>query len=159
MKAVIDGDSFPLTPQNCLAMTSNNGTQDQIPPYGGSAYGQRLLINVIEGTAKHEPDRVYASIPRSNDLAKGFRDVKFPELLQSIDYYAWWIHDNVGCSDTIETVSYIGVQDLRYVVVFFAAVKCGYKVRFVVAASPPHSAYRFKPRFRCSFRHLGTLCP
>ena len=35
---------------------------------------------------------------------------------------------NLGRSTVFETIAYIGPSDLRYAIVFLAAVKCGYKV-------------------------------
>lgn len=48
-----------------------------------------------------------------------------------VDALARWLHEAVGPSDAFETLSYIGISDIRDAFVFLAAIKCGYKVRQV----------------------------
>ena len=91
--------------------------------------GFRLLPSILDYLGTVSPDKVYASIPRGQDISNGFRDISTRELLHAVDSFAWWIQNNYGASDCFETLGYIGVADLRYVMFFHAAVKCGYKVR------------------------------
>ena len=94
-----------------------------------SSYGSRLLPTVVDELAHTHPERVYATIPISSDISQGFRDVTMSKLAQSVNYVAFWLEKSVGRSDSFETLAYIGVPDVRYTLVFLAAVKCGYKVR------------------------------
>jgi hypothetical protein len=49
---------------------------------------------------------------------------------------SWWIEARIGRSgDTIQTISYLGAPDVRYGVMFLAAMKCGYKVNLPAPAS------------------------
>ncbi|KAI9879042.1 MAG: hypothetical protein M1830_009784 [Pleopsidium flavum] len=91
-------------------------------------YGARLLPKVVDDLAQSNPKRIYASIPYSSDLSQGFRDVTMLEVAQAVDYFAWWLDEHIGRSTNFETLSYMGIPDLRYPVVFLAAVKCGYKL-------------------------------
>ena len=91
--------------------------------------GYRLLPAVLDYAGSHTPDNVYASVLRSNNIADGFRDVTSNDILRAVDSFAWWLKDCYGSSDSFETLAYAGVSDLRYTVFFYAAVKCGYKVR------------------------------
>ncbi|MCJ1251187.1 hypothetical protein MMC30_008418 [Trapelia coarctata] len=50
------------------------------------------------------------------------------DISRAVDYVAWWLDKHIGRSSDFETLSYMGVPDLRYAVVFLAAVKCGYKL-------------------------------
>ena len=50
------------------------------------------------------------------------------EIAQSVDQFSYWLEGSLGRSPSFETLTYMGVPDLRYAVVFLAAVKCGYKV-------------------------------
>ena len=43
-------------------------------------YGSRLLPDVVDALAKSNPDRVYATIPRSADVEQGFYDVTMLEI-------------------------------------------------------------------------------
>ena len=90
-------------------------------------YGRRLQPHVVDELAQTAPQRVYATFPVSADLSV-FRDVTFLELSRAIHWFAWWIDTSLHCSKNFETLAYLGVPDIRYTVVFLAAVKCGYKV-------------------------------
>lgn len=99
------------------------------PPQDMPHSVSRTLSETLEHLARVDPERVYASVPVSKDISQGFRDVRMREMLHAIDAYAWWLHDNLGHSKSFETLAYVGVSDLRYAVFFYAATKCGYKVR------------------------------
>ena len=92
------------------------------------AYGSRLLPQVLDDLAISKPERIYASFPTSFDLRNGFRDVTVLQMARAVNAMAWWLEGKIGKSSTFETVSYLGLPDIRYVIVFLAAVKCGYKV-------------------------------
>ena len=91
-------------------------------------YGSRLLPQVVDQLSRTDPIRVYATFPLSSDLSRGFRDVTMLEIARVVNKLAWWIERNLGRSTVFETVAYIGPSDLRYAIVFLAAVKCGFKV-------------------------------
>ncbi|KAL8721403.1 MAG: hypothetical protein Q9225_001918 [Loekoesia sp. 1 TL-2023] len=92
------------------------------------AYGSRLLPQVLDHLARSKPGRIFASVPKTFDLTDGFRDVTVSQMSRSVDHLAWWLEENIGKSSTFETIAYLGLPDLRYTIVFLAAVKCGYKV-------------------------------
>lgn len=96
-------------------------------PSTGSV-GKRLLPQVVDGVAVSNPKRVWASSPRSLDLIDGFRDITFAELANAVNYVAWWIERRMGCGEDFETLSYMGATDVRYIVIFLAAIKRGYKL-------------------------------
>lgn len=91
-------------------------------------FGSRLLPVIVDETANSQPDLPYAYVPTSNNVSDGFQAVTFSDIATAANHMATWIHHNLGPSDSFETISYMGLGDLRYVVVFLAAVKCGYKV-------------------------------
>lgn len=93
-------------------------------------YGQRLLPVVLDDEAEANPQRTFAAIPTSSDVSEGFRDVTFAQVAQAVDYFAYRLQAIFGSvlRYEFETLTYVGVPDLRYNIVFHAAVKCGYKV-------------------------------
>ncbi len=91
-------------------------------------YGSRLLPQVVDELAKYEPERIYATMPLSSDLAQGFRDVTMLQISQAVNKCAHWLENVIGRSTMFETLSYMGLPDLRYAIIFLAAIKCGYKV-------------------------------
>ncbi|KAI1082141.1 acetyl-CoA synthetase-like protein [Whalleya microplaca] len=102
-----------------------------------SPYGRRLMPVVLDELATKTPDKLYASIPVSADITQGFRDITVADMARSVDFMAEWIKSRFGISDRFETVSYIGISDLRGVVVWHAAVKCGFKLLVPSPRNPP----------------------
>lgn len=93
------------------------------------SYGSRLLPQVLDELSERQPERIYASFPKSSNLEDGFRNVTMLQMARAVNHIAWWLQGKIGTSSTFETLSYLGLPDIRYAVVFLAAVKCGYKVR------------------------------
>ena len=91
------------------------------------SYGRRLLPQLLDELSRSTPERLYASYPRSVDISQGFRDVTFQDMVRAVDAFAWWIKGTLGCSKNFETLSYLGISDLRTAIIFLASVKCGYK--------------------------------
>ena len=91
-------------------------------------YGARLLPQVVDELAQSNPDRVYMSIPKSSDISQGFRNITMREMALAANHMDWWIEEHLGRGKDFETIAYMGVPDIRYAVLFLAAVKCGYKV-------------------------------
>ena len=50
------------------------------------------------------------------------------EFTQAVNKFASWLKGKIGRSTAYETLAYMGPSDVRYAVIFLAAVKCGYKV-------------------------------
>lgn len=91
-------------------------------------YGERLLPSTFDQIAEADPDRLYALIPNSQQQSAGFRDLSFAQVAHSVNNFADHLENAFGCSQITETVSYLGIPDLRNAIAFLAAVKCGYKV-------------------------------
>ena len=109
-----------LTCSKSAAMNINS-TQEE--------YGRRLMPKALDVIAKNQPRRVFAAIPRTDNLAQGFVDITFQQVANAINSLAFRLRDRFGNSHKgQETVTYFGVPDIRYTIVFFASVKCGYKV-------------------------------
>lgn len=96
-------------------------------------YGSRLLPTVVDETAKIQPGLPYACVPVSTNVKDGFKVVNFHDIATATNHIVAWIHQKLGPSTSFETLAYTGTGNLRYVVVFLAAVKCGYKVRHLSA--------------------------
>lgn len=90
--------------------------------------GQRLLPHVIDYYAHHQPDRVFASIFKSEDLDNGFEDITAETMATAVNYMAWWLTKNLKTRSKRRTLAYIGPSDLRYTVIFLAAIKCRWTV-------------------------------
>ncbi|PYI09495.1 acetyl-CoA synthetase-like protein [Aspergillus sclerotiicarbonarius CBS 121057] len=103
--------------------------------------GKRLLPHIIDYHARENPDRVFAVIPQSNDIADGFRDVTMPVMATAINHMAWWIDQT--CRHVLDgtprdrVLAYIGPPDLRYSILLMAVIKCGSKVLFISPRNAP----------------------
>jgi acyl-coenzyme A synthetase/AMP-(fatty) acid ligase len=91
--------------------------------------GKRLLLPLLERIAQIDPERIYASIPKTNYLKDGYREVTYRELACAVNRAAGWLEDTYGRSSTFETLAYMGPSDIRYFIFVLAASYVGYKVR------------------------------
>ncbi len=71
-------------------------------------HGRRLLPAWIDKVGRESPEKVWALMPRSNDLKDGFHEYKYHHLVAAIDTVAWWIESVIGKSHDFETVAYMG---------------------------------------------------
>ena len=85
----------------------------------------RLIPNAIDELARTQPDKVFASIPLTTDIADGFKDVTYLEYANAIDRAAMWLENNLGNGCHGEPIGYLAPSDLRYVILTIAAVKVG----------------------------------
>lgn len=110
--------------------TVNSSTNAHVPPINDAIpYGERLIMHVVDELGRNEPDRVWASITRSpSEISQGFRDITMQQLVNAINYTAWWLNSQIGRSDDFEVIFYMGVSDIRYPILLFATVKCGYQL-------------------------------
>lgn len=104
------------------------------------AYGRRLVPQVLDELATTDPRRVYAAIPKTADVKDGYRDITVAGLARCVNFMARWIETKFGRSDCFETITYVGLSDLKGIVTLLAAIKTGYKVSFqprcFIMASP-----------------------
>jgi hypothetical protein len=71
--------------------------------------GQRLLHVTIDKIAAETPDRIWAFIPKSNNLSDGYRDVSFATFANAINRLSWFLKSNLGPDlGRFKTVGYIG---------------------------------------------------
>ena len=91
-------------------------------------YGRRLIVHTVDHLARTEPHRIWATIPLGLEISDGFRDVTVTQLANAVNSLAWWVDGKFGRSESFEVIAYLGVPDLRYAILFFALVKCGYVV-------------------------------
>ncbi|KAE8319591.1 hypothetical protein BDV41DRAFT_520273 [Aspergillus transmontanensis] len=100
--------------------------------------GQRLLPHVIDFHAHNDPNRVFNSMPRTENIADGFRDVDMKTMATAVDFMAWWLDGH--SKDVLKekkVLAYVGVPDIRYPVLLFAAIKAGWTTFWVSPRNPP----------------------
>ncbi len=92
------------------------------------AYGRRLMPTVLDDLAARSPARVYAAVPKTNDVKDGFRDITVADVARMVNFIAWWVEGRFGKSDKFEAIGYIGIADVRGPILFQGLVKSGFKV-------------------------------
>ncbi|KAK4939716.1 hypothetical protein LTR28_009304, partial [Elasticomyces elasticus] len=110
--------------QNGHAVAGSNASHY----YDNKSYGSRLLPMLADQLAAEDPQKIYASVAKTTNVADGFRDITILDFTNAVNFMAWWLEEHFGRSDSFETIAYMGVSDIRYSVIFYAAVKCGYKL-------------------------------
>ena len=91
-------------------------------------YGHRLIPQLIDERAESNPQGSVWSVPKSSNLADGFRDISYGQVARAVNKVAWWIDEHVGKSTTFEKLAYTGPPDLRYSILTVAAQKTGHTV-------------------------------
>lgn len=120
----------------------------------------RLLPSVLEHVASTNPHRVYAAALRTSNLEDGLREFTFAQVLKAINAFANFLQSTIGISDCFETLTYVGVDDLRYPIFFFACIKTGHKVISLqpLATGLCNFLLTFLGAFCLPKEHCGTKC-
>lgn len=93
-------------------------------------YGRRLLPCILDTEGRYHPKRTFATIPRSNNTSEGFQDISFLQIANAVNLTAQQLRAHFGTTpeSKFETITFLGIPDLSYNIIFYTAVKCGYKV-------------------------------
>jgi len=101
---------------------------------------EMLLPIAVDHIARTNPTRVYAEIPLSTTtFDAGFRTITYGDLANAVNGVAWWIHDNLGPSETCEPLCYMGPNDLTRNLVLLGCCKSGYSVCYTKSLSEKHA--------------------
>lgn len=93
------------------------------------------MPRVLDELAKTNPDKAFAAIPKTSDVKDGYRDISVADMARCVDFMAKWLEEKYGRSNKFETITYIGLSDLRGPAIVLAAVKAGYKVLILSCSS------------------------
>lgn len=59
-------------------------------------HGARLIASTIDHYAAKAPDKIYASIPKSEDLSAGLMTVTYKRFANAINHASWWLDSTLG---------------------------------------------------------------
>ncbi|KGO66972.1 hypothetical protein PITC_038520 [Penicillium italicum] len=81
----------------------------------GGECGKRLITNIVDKTARQTRDLESLAISRSNNPCDGWKPVTWAEVANAVDNVANILILQAGhlAPDTLPTVAYIGLEDLR----------------------------------------------
>lgn len=89
-------------------------------------YGERLLPQVVDDSAAHDPNHLAGLTARYNSaLPMSFMPLTMADLANAANFMSHWIDDILG-KGTTSVIGYIGIQDFRYWIMMLAAIKTGH---------------------------------
>ena len=94
----------------------------------------RLIAARVDYYGEHEPQRSYASVPLTDRLEDGYREITYQMLASAVDRAAWWLDSMLPIaqgSTPPQTFAYFGPNDLRYTILALAGIKTNRKVRLI----------------------------
>ncbi|KAL7917709.1 hypothetical protein ACQKWADRAFT_325439 [Trichoderma austrokoningii] len=117
-------------------------------------YGKRLLVNIVDDYAAHEPERVFVSQPYSSNLEDGYRDITFKETARAVNHLARELlnqtQDATSDKDSFPTVAYIGPSDIRYTTVMLACIKAHCQALFISPRNSIEAQLSLFKKTKCS---------
>ncbi len=72
-----------------------------------------LLPRVVDEVASKYPDKLWMTVPISEKLDQGWRDLTFGDLGKAVNNLARWMDRTVGVSNDQEAVAYIRYERTR----------------------------------------------
>ncbi|KAK1493730.1 thioester reductase domain-containing protein [Colletotrichum cuscutae] len=96
-------------------------------------YGKRLIPQVLDEVAKSEPNREFISVPRSSNPQDGWKPIFYKQIANAVNRIAQRIIDKRGKPEpgSFPTLTYIGPNDARYMIIMIACIKAGYKALLI----------------------------
>ncbi|KAF3770725.1 hypothetical protein M406DRAFT_34511 [Cryphonectria parasitica EP155] len=88
----------------------------------------RQVVKYLDDLAVNEPSRILYSITKTSNPADGFRDITVREVARAVDRCAWYLEETLGPAKDGQTLTYMGPQDITYVVLVLACNKTGYRL-------------------------------
>ncbi|KAK0386750.1 hypothetical protein NLU13_6586 [Sarocladium strictum] len=85
-------------------------------------------IHLLEQRARNGHVRPFAVIPKSKNLSEGFTEVTYEILANAVNRACWWLEDVTGGPKPGTRFSWSGPNDLRYILLLLAAMKCRYQI-------------------------------
>lgn len=95
----------------------------------GGPYGRRLYVNVVDETAKANPDGTWIYAPRSSDPKDGWKPITWRQHANAVNRTASWLVEKLGKPEhkAFPAIAYVGPNDVRYLILFAACAKAGYQ--------------------------------
>lgn len=118
-------------------------------PITPAARGRRTPIATLYRRAEVEPNKLFGSFPLTDNIDDGFRDFTFGELAKAVDVCAWHLKSTYGTSDNFEAILYMGVNDFRYAILFYTAIKCGFQCLFINPKYPIEGVMAVIEKIKC----------
>lgn len=93
--------------------TSSHALSENAYETTSTPYGKRLLPQIVDSLAATEPERIVFSLAKLVGNSLAFEQISAKAFTQAVDKTAWWLQSQVGKSDSIKPVGYIGPRKLK----------------------------------------------
>lgn len=90
-------------------------------------YGRNALPNMFDAKAKEPSARPYAYVLKTPNPADGFDKVTYAMIANAVNRASWWLVNEVALAEG-EVFGYMGLSDLRYLILSLASAKTGRRV-------------------------------
>ncbi|KAF2661200.1 acetyl-CoA synthetase-like protein [Lophiostoma macrostomum CBS 122681] len=91
-------------------------------------HGPKLLTKVLEDKAEWIGDHTYLRYPNDDWETEGYRTMTWRQYADSVNKVAHWLDQQLGVSQSRDTIAYMGPSDARYAIMFLAAIKTDRKL-------------------------------
>ena len=120
-------------------------------------YGRRLMVRILDDEARANPSRPFASVAKSAHLIDGFYEVTFKQMKAAVDQLVHLLQAEYGILSHNATISYIGIPDLRYNILCYAAWKCRLKASLYLEIACAYMLKRTRFFFLPQKIHQATM--
>lgn len=98
-----------------------------------------LLPELVDHLAANEPDTLWGEYPRSStSFDDGFNQLSYAQFANAVNGVAHHLENTLGRAQTGETLAYLAPNDPRCTISMVAAMKAGFKVRYIIQSPVDH---------------------
>ncbi|KAI1081041.1 putative NRPS-like enzyme [Whalleya microplaca] len=91
----------------------------------------RLIHLIPDELAIKVPTHSLFSYPKTGRPQDGFVDVSAKAFANAVNRTSWYLESLLGKAQNFATIGYMGANDIKYILLMFGAIKCGYKMLFL----------------------------
>jgi acyl-CoA synthetase (AMP-forming)/AMP-acid ligase II len=146
IKPIINGQA--TTPRLEYPSTPGSESGDKLANIPNS-WGKRLIPHIADNLASTEPSRTVFSIASFPDGRPTFQNISARQFANAVDKTAWWLQAEIGASQTVRPVAYIGPHDLRHILLTYACVKVGYAALYLSPKNNTKGALAVLDKLSC----------
>ncbi|KAI9650306.1 hypothetical protein NHQ30_000319 [Ciborinia camelliae] len=112
---------------------------------------EQPISRMVDHRAEVTPHLLYAEYPISPvSYDAGFRGFTYANLANAINGIAWWLRETLGTPKSLETLAYIGPNDIRIPALILGASKAGYAIFLTSPRNSVSSQLQLLQRTDCS---------
>lgn len=99
------------------------------PTNDTTAYGRRLLPQIIDERAKAGYTLPFAMYPKSSDPSAGLHSISYAQITNAVNRASWWLNSEFSGQEKENPFAYFGLNDLRHIIFLMAVMKTERRLR------------------------------